>query len=135
LIQVYSWNQASVLAFKFKPSTTEKQDTLVAFPVLSKKHNHMNDPNPHEKRKTIASVTLLLVENSDGVRFCDTVSAMDESQMSPYDVAKFQFHCFHWFAALHEILIRKLVYQDDIAKEKLQRQADELKQIKERLKG
>lgn len=98
-----------------------------------KEGNHMNDPNTvQEKRKIIASVTLLLVENRDGVRFCDTNSSMDESQMSPYDVAKFQFHCFHWFAALHEILVRKLVCQHEAARKELQRQADELKQINKR---
>ena len=88
----------------------------------------------NDNRKTIVSVTLLLVENHDGVRFCDTVSSMDESQMSPGDVAKFQFHCFHWFAAFHEMLIRKLVNADDATREELRKQAEEIKQINERLK-
>ena len=95
--------------------------------------NEQLSTNP--RGKSIASVTLLLVENQDGVRFCDTVSSMDETLMTAYDVVKFQFHCLHWTAALHEILVRKLVHQGEVAKSELQNQADELKSLKERLKA
>lgn len=87
----------------------------------------------NEERRTIVSVTLLLVENRDGVRFCDTVSSMDESQLTVGDLAKFQFHCFHWFAAFHEILVRKLASADEATRNELQKQAEEMKRISERL--
>lgn len=86
-----------------------------------------------EKRKIIASVTLLLVENREGVRYCDTVSSLDESTMTPYDTAKFQFHCVHWFAALHQIVVRKLVHQNDVLVNELKNHAEALKQIEQRL--
>ena len=88
----------------------------------------------NDDRKTIVSVTLQLIETRDGVRFCDTVSSLDESVMSPGDVAKFQFHCFHWFAAFHEILIRKLANADGAMQNELRKQAEELKHIRTRLK-
>lgn len=96
----------------------------------------MNDPLPtSNERKTIASVTLLLLENRDGVRYCDTISAIDEAKMTPYDVAKFQFHCFHWFAAMHEILVRKMVHENAMVEDALRKHEGELRQLNERLKA
>jgi hypothetical protein len=87
-------------------------------------------PTTAEGRKIIASVTLLLVENRDRVRYCDTISSIDESKMTPSDAAKFQFHCFHWFAAMQEIVIRKLVREDEVLHDELRKHAEELRLIK-----
>ncbi len=45
--------------------------------------------------------------------------------MTPYDTAKLQFHCFHWFAALHEILVRKLVCENGQVREQLVKHQEE----------
>ena len=96
----------------------------------------MGDPlSAIADRKIIASVTLVLVENRDGVRYCDTISSIDESKMTPCDVAKFQFHCFHWFAAMHEIVIRKLIHEDDLLRDELRQHASELREVNVQIKA
>ena len=92
-----------------------------------------DEPTAPPQTKIIASVTLRLVENRGGVRYCDTVSSLDESAMTPYDVAKFQFHCFHCFAALHEIVIRKLVHANGQACEQLNKHQAEIDQLLKQL--
>ena len=96
----------------------------------------MKDPfAPIDTCKNIASVTVKLLETRDGVRYCDTNSVFDETQMPTDDIAKFQFHCLHWFAAMQQLLVLKLGYQHDRVQQELRRQADELKLVNLRVQA
>ena len=90
---------------------------------------------PSPKREAIVSVTFSLVQNTDGVRYWEPMSGLDESKLTVEDVAKFQYHLLHWHAAMQETLVRFLMKDRDEQARDSENLSAELRQLGERVKA
>jgi hypothetical protein len=68
----------------------------------------MNAKNAKKPPEIVSSITITLLRNSDGVLYCDTDPALDESKLTAHEVAKMQFHLLHRHAALVQMAGRML---------------------------
>jgi uncharacterized coiled-coil protein SlyX len=94
----------------------------------------MPDFNTPKKYKSIVSVTFNLLQTSDGARFWEPMSGLDESELTVEDVAKFQYHLLHWHAAMQESLVRYLQKHRCQHEKELARLAAEFKELADKVK-